>query len=147
MRNKKIIALVLILTTILSIFSLPASAAEKIENKMREILKQNLTFEKYEVEDVDAKIAEFKAQGEIYKAELLEEHRNDNPTLYLTKDKDGNVKIGTPYLAGAKVMAKVVKQGKDKKILVYKYKSKANYRRRQGHRQPYTKVSIEKIEA
>ncbi len=64
---------------------------EKIEEKMKEILKQNLTFEKYVVEDVDAKIAEFKAQGEIYKAELLEEHRNDNPTLYLTKDKDGNV--------------------------------------------------------
>lgn len=64
---------------------------EKIENKMREILKQNLTFEKYEIEDVDAKIAEFKAEGEIYKAELLEEHKNDNPTLYLTKDKDGNV--------------------------------------------------------
>lgn len=63
----------------------------KIEEKMKEILKQNLTFEKYEVEDVDAKIAEFKAQGEIYKAELLEEHRNDNPTLYLTKDKEGNV--------------------------------------------------------
>ena len=63
----------------------------KIEEKMKEILKQNLTFEKYNVEDVDAKIAEFKAQGEIYKAELLEEHRNDNPTLYLTKDKEGNV--------------------------------------------------------
>ena len=64
---------------------------EKIENKMKEILKQNLTFEKYEIEDVDAKIAEFKSEGEIYKAELLEEHKNDNPTLYLTKDKDGNV--------------------------------------------------------
>lgn len=63
----------------------------KIEEKMKEIVKQNLTFEKYLVEDVDAKIAEFKAQGEIYKAELLEEHRNDVPTLYLTKDKDGNV--------------------------------------------------------
>lgn len=63
----------------------------KIEEKMKEILKQNLTFEKYNVEDVDAKIAEFKAQGEIYKAELLEEHRNDNPTLYLTKDKEENV--------------------------------------------------------
>lgn len=64
---------------------------EKIENKMKEILKQNLIFEKYEIEDVDAKIAEFKSEGEIYKAELLEEHKNDNPTLYLTKDKDGNV--------------------------------------------------------
>lgn len=62
-----------------------------IEEKMKEILKQNLTFEKYFVEDVDAKISEFKQQGEIYKAELLEEHKNDNPTLYLTKDKDGNV--------------------------------------------------------
>ena len=64
---------------------------QKIEDKMKEILKQNLTFEKVFVEDVDAKVAEFKAQGEIYKAELLEEHKNDNPTLYLTKDKDGNV--------------------------------------------------------
>jgi large subunit ribosomal protein L21 len=65
----------------------------------------------------------------------------------LTVVKDGDVKIGAPYLDGAKVTAKVLKQGKDKKILVYKYKSKANYRRRAGHRQPYTKVSIEKIEA
>ena len=64
---------------------------QKIEDEMKNIIKQNLTFERYEVKDVDAKIAEFKAQGEIYKAELLEEHRNDNPTLYLTKDKDGNV--------------------------------------------------------
>lgn len=64
---------------------------EHIEAEMKNIVKQNLTFEKVEVEDVDAKIAEFKAEGEIYKAELLEEHRNDNPTLYLTKDKDGNV--------------------------------------------------------
>ncbi len=63
----------------------------KIEEEMKNIIKQNLSFEKYFVEDVDAKIAEFKAEGEIYKAELLEEHRNDKPTLYLTKDKDGNV--------------------------------------------------------
>ena len=63
----------------------------KIENEMKSILKQNLVFEKYEIPDVQKQIDEFKAQGEIYKAELLEEHRNDNPTLYLTKDKDGNV--------------------------------------------------------
>lgn len=64
---------------------------KKIEEKMKEIVKQNFTFEKYFVEDIDAKIAEFKKQGEIYKAELLEEHRNDNPTLYLTKDKNGKI--------------------------------------------------------
>ena len=62
----------------------------KIEEEMKNIVKQNLTFEKYVIPDVDAQIAEFKKEGEIYKAELLEEHKNDNPTLYITKDKDGN---------------------------------------------------------
>ncbi len=62
----------------------------KIEEKMKEIIKQNLTFEKYVIPDVNAQIEEFKKEGEIYKAELLEEHKNDNPTLYITKDKDGN---------------------------------------------------------
>lgn len=62
----------------------------KIEEKMKEIIKQNLTFEKYVIPDVNKQIEEFKKEGEIYKAELLEEHRNDNPTLYITKDKDGN---------------------------------------------------------
>ncbi|MDR1168051.1 MAG: threonine--tRNA ligase [Heliobacteriaceae bacterium] len=63
----------------------------KIEEEIHKILKENLTFECYRIPDVDAQIAEFKAQGEIYKAELLEEHKNDNPTLYLTKNKDGKV--------------------------------------------------------
>ncbi len=63
----------------------------KIETEMKNILKQNLTFEKYVIPDVEKQISEFKSEGEIYKAELLEEHKNDNPTLYLTKDKDGNV--------------------------------------------------------
>lgn len=63
----------------------------KIEDEMKKIVKENLIFERYEIPDVQKQIDEFKAQGEIYKAELLEEHRNDNPTLYLTKDKNGNV--------------------------------------------------------
>ena len=62
----------------------------KIEEKMKEIIKQNLTFEKYVIPDVEKQIEEFKKEGEIYKAELLEEHKNDNPTLFITKDKDGN---------------------------------------------------------
>ena len=53
----------------------------------------------------------------------------------------------TPVVEGAKVTGKVEAQGKAKKILVFKYKAKSNYRRRQGHRQPFTKVVIEKIEA
>lgn len=67
---------------------------KKIEDEMKRLLKQDLRFEKYVIppgNGIDEQIEEFKQQGEIYKAELLEEHRNDNPTLYLTKDKDGNV--------------------------------------------------------
>ena len=62
---------------------------QKIEDKMNEIVKQNLTFEKYLIPDVDAQINEFKSEGEIYKAELLEEHRDHKPTLFLTKNSDG----------------------------------------------------------
>lgn len=62
---------------------------QKIEDKMHELVKQNLVFVKEYVKDVDKQIADFKAEGEIYKAELLEEHKNDNPTLYVTKDNDG----------------------------------------------------------
>ena len=89
------------------------------------------------------------AEGDVLFVEKLAGELDEQVVFsdVLTVVEDGSVKIGTPYLAGAKVTAKVLKQGKDKKILVYKYKSKANYRRRQGHRQPYTKVSIEKIEA
>lgn len=58
-----------------------------------------------------------------------------------------SVKVGTPYVDGATVTAKVEKQGKAKKITVFKYKPKKNYKRKQGHRQPYTKLTIEKINA
>jgi len=57
-----------------------------------------------------------------------------------------NDKIGTPYVEGATVKAVVEKHGKGKKIIVYKYKSKKNYHKKQGHRQPYTKVKITAIE-
>ncbi|KHF40931.1 MULTISPECIES: 50S ribosomal protein L21 [Halalkalibacter] len=57
------------------------------------------------------------------------------------------VKVGAPYVEGATVTAKVEKQGRAKKIIVWKMKAKKNYRRKQGHRQPYTKVVIEKINA
>jgi large subunit ribosomal protein L21 len=58
-----------------------------------------------------------------------------------------SVKVGSPVVAGATVTAKVEKQGRQKKIIVFKYKAKKNNRKKQGHRQPYTKVIIEKINA
>ena len=63
----------------------------------------------------------------------------------LLMGNDGDVKIGTPVVEGVKVEGKVVGQIRGEKIVVYKYKSKKNYRRKQGHRQPYTKVEITKI--
>ncbi len=60
---------------------------------------------------------------------------------------DDGFKVGTPVVAGAKVTAQVLKQGKNKKIYVLKYKSKKNEKKKIGHRQPYTKVQITKIEA
>ncbi len=63
----------------------------------------------------------------------------------LLMSNDGDVKIGTPVVEGVKVEGKVVGQIRGEKIVVYKYKSKKNYRRKQGHRQPYTKVEITKI--
>ena len=58
---------------------------------------------------------------------------------------DGTTAIGAPVVEGAKVTAKVVKNGKGKKIHIFKYKPKKGYRRRQGHRQPYTQVQIESV--
>ena len=56
-----------------------------------------------------------------------------------------NTKFGTPVVEGASVEATVVKNGKGKKIRIFKYNAKKGYRKRQGHRQPYTKVTINKI--
>lgn len=58
-----------------------------------------------------------------------------------------STKVGAPYVEGASVVAKVEKQGKEKKVIVFKYKSKANYRRTTGHRQPYTCLTITAINA
>ena len=58
---------------------------------------------------------------------------------------DGDVQVGTPVVEGVKVEGKVVGQIRGEKIIVFKYKAKKNYRRKQGHRQPYTKVEITKI--
>ena len=84
----------------------------------------------------------------------------EGTVIYVEKldaDKDAEVNFekvlmangvaGHPYVAGAKVVGKVLKHGKQKKILVYKYNAKKKYRKMQGHRQPYTKVEIIEVSA
>ena len=65
----------------------------------------------------------------------------------LTVVNDADVKVGNPTVAGATVTASVVEEGKDKKVIVYKYKRKTGYHKKNGHRQLFTKVKIEKINA
>ncbi|MBQ7199177.1 MAG: 50S ribosomal protein L21 [Selenomonadaceae bacterium] len=100
--------------------------------------------------------AVIKTGGEQYKVaegdEIIIEKLNVEEGATVTFDEvfaivDGEeVKIGQPKVDGAKVTASVVKNGKGPKIRIFKYKHKTNYRRRMGHRQPFTKVKIEKIE-
>lgn len=76
---------------------------------------------------------------------------NEGETVVLDKvlvvNQDGKLTVGAPYVEGAKVTATVKAQGKAPKIIVFKYHAKTNYRRKTGHRQPFTAVTIEKIEA
>lgn len=65
----------------------------------------------------------------------------------LMVEQDGELKVGTPKVDGAKVTLEVVRHGKGRKIIVFKYKPKKNYRRKQGHRQPFTEVVVKNIEA
>lgn len=89
------------------------------------------------------------SEGDSIFVEKLEAAEGEVVTFdeVIAVSKEDALVVGKPLVEGAKVTAKVEKQGKARKILVFKYKAKANYRKRQGHRQPFTKVVIEKIEA
>lgn len=65
----------------------------------------------------------------------------------LAVSNDGDVKFGAPYISGAKILAEVQSHYKDKKIIVFKYKRKTRYRRKKGHRQNYTRLLIQDIQA
>lgn len=65
----------------------------------------------------------------------------------LAIQQDGTMTLGTPFVEGANVKADIVESGKGKKVVIFKYKAKKDYRRKQGHRQPYMKVKITSINA
>ncbi|AOY76862.1 50S ribosomal protein L21 [Clostridium formicaceticum] len=88
-------------------------------------------------------------EGDTLFVEKLDATEGDVVTIenVLAVSKEGNLTVGNPVVNGAKVEAKVVEQGKGKKIIIFKYKPKKDFRKKQGHRQPYTKLMIEKINA
>jgi len=88
-------------------------------------------------------------EGDVLFIEKLDAEEGSTVTFdkVLAVSSEGNVTFGKPLVENASVSAKVIGQGKGKKIIVFKFKPKKNYRRKTGHRQPYTKVQIEKINA
>ncbi|MFZ5631446.1 MAG: 50S ribosomal protein L21 [Bacillota bacterium] len=88
-------------------------------------------------------------EGDTLYVELL--HKDPGETVevdrVLAVEKDGRLKVGTPTVEGARVTLKVVRHGRGAKVIVFKYKAKKNYRRKAGHRQPFSQVTVEKIEA
>ncbi len=87
------------------------------------------------------------AEGDVVFFEKLDAEEGKKVTFdkVILVSEDGKVQVGAPYVKGVKVEGKVVSHGKGKKIIVFKMKAKKNYRRKQGHRKPYTKVEITTI--
>ena len=86
------------------------------------------------------------SEGDVIWIEKIEAEVDSTVSFdVMLVENEGEVKVGTPVVEGVKVEGKVVGQVRGDKIIVFKYKSKKNYRRKQGHRQPYTKVEITKI--
>lgn len=83
--------------------------------------------------------------GDILDVELLEAKQHITFETVLLISDNGKFEIGTPYVKGAKVSAKVLDTGKDEKVTTFKFKNKINYHRTIGHRQPYTRVQVEEV--
>ena len=88
------------------------------------------------------------SQGDVIYIEKVNQDVDSTISFdVLMVENNGDVRVGSPIVEGAKVEGKVVAQVKGEKIIIYKYKSKKNYHRKIGHRQPYTKVEITAINA
>ena len=88
------------------------------------------------------------SEGDVIKVEKLGVAVGETVTFNnVLLISDGETVVGNPTVAGASVTACVVEAGKDKKVIVYKYKRKTGYHKKNGHRQMFTKVKIEKINA
>ena len=87
------------------------------------------------------------AEGDVIKVEKLAvaEGQEYDFDKVLVVAKDSDVTVGAPYAAGAKVSASVLGEGKEKKVVVYKYKPKKGFHKKKGHRQPFTKLQIKAI--
>lgn len=134
-----------------AILCAPLNTGFKIERNVRAAVGEFIRMEVFRL------YAIIKTGGKQYKVaegseiiiEKLDAEEGSSVTFeeVLAVGEGDEIKFGRPFVEGAKVTASVVKNGKGPKLRIFKYKHKTNYRRRQGHRQPFTKVKIEKIES
>lgn len=88
------------------------------------------------------------AEGDVIKVEKLGAAAGETVTFdQVLVVNNGSMVVGNPTVNGASVSASVVEEGKNRKVIVYRYKSKTGFHKKNGHRQAYTKVKIEKINA
>jgi len=90
------------------------------------------------------------SEGTVLKVEKLEAAAGDRLSIdkvLMVNDENGNVKVGNPLVSNARVEVEVMEQGRNKKVVVFKYKRRKNYRKKQGHRQPFTRLKVLTIEA
>ncbi len=87
------------------------------------------------------------AEGDVIKVEKLavEAGQDYDFDKVLVVAKDSDVTVGAPYVSGAKVSASVLGDGKEKKVVIYKYKPKKGFHKKKGHRQPFTQLQIKSI--
>ena len=87
-------------------------------------------------------------EGDVITVEKLDVEAGSKIELdkVLVLNNGTELKVGAPYVEGAKVVGEVVENGKGKKVIIFKYKAKKDYRKKQGHRQPYTMIKIESLD-
>ena len=106
-------------------------------------VKKRMTYAIFETGGKQYRVKE----GDVLFIEKLPAEADEKVTFdkVLAVTNEEETKFGSPYVSGAAIDAAVVKNGKSKKIIVYKMHRRKGYRRKQGHRQPYTKIQIDKI--
>ncbi len=112
-----------------------------------EIIEKAGPFKMFAIIETGGK--QYKVQNDdvIFVEKLAAEENSDVEFKVIAVDGDDGIKVGAPYVEGATVTGKVLKNGKSKKITVFTYKPKKSEKRKMGHRQPYTKVQITAINA
>lgn len=126
---------------------MPGFEATSVRPSVASLTKRQVLSSMYAVIETGGKQYKVEIGSVLFVEKLNAEADSTVDFKVIALGGEDGLKVGTPYLEGATVTGKVLKNGKGKKITVFTYKAKKNEKRKMGHRQPYTKVQIESIQA